>query len=355
MTQHLQYLSVLKWSSSQYSALKNCSNHTLELIYPLLEIPVISYQFKTETPACSVDDHIRNFGKNLSEFWRINRPVFLDTRHLESSILDDNSEAITRCFQLAEAHGKQVIPVTSPGRSNSYQKAVRSIVKHGLCLRLSPEQIIKNPDIVTQMCSYFQVQSDKVHLVIDYGDISKRSINKSYEKILQSMQLIPEISRWKTFSLCGSSYPATMSQVKKLVVDKKERLEWDIWKKIITEGIERKPMFGDYNLSSAAINKPFRPGLMTVSVTVKYSNNSNWVFVKGLPIKEKDWSQTKELCQNLIAHEEYMDKKTSWGSLQVWRRAHGEITRGAAVDWRSFGVNHHLTIVASQLSNLYEI
>ncbi|EOL2125856.1 beta family protein [Escherichia coli] len=90
---------------------------------------------------------------------------------------------------------------------------------------------------------------------------------------------------------------------------------------------------------------------MSQYVSVRYSNDTSWIFVKGTAVKGNGWGQTKNLCTTLVSSPEYqvLGSKFSWGDDYIYQRSLGANKSGGSKEWRKVAHTHHITLVVRQL------
>jgi hypothetical protein len=89
-----------------------------------------------------------------------------------------------------------------------------------------------------------------------------------------------------------------------------------------------------------------------MSASIRYTTPESWLIVKGRNVNQYGFEQYYDLCKQLIGRPEYVGPEFSWGDEFIWKCAQETAGTGNATTWRKVGVNHHLTLVARQLSNL---
>ena len=133
------YMPILKWRQGEYIALDLLENRIKDKVLPLIEIPPIEWDFERKMKAKSIDDHLEPFSRRLKNKWK-NRAACIDLKYIESTIYMKNGiHPLIYIFRNARKINAHVSPVTGLTRNDSYQTAVKSIVKNdknGICIRL---------------------------------------------------------------------------------------------------------------------------------------------------------------------------------------------------------------------------
>lgn len=79
------YVPIIKWKRGEQKALELLDSKYKKKFTPLIEIVPIPYDFAEERPSKTVDEHLKDIGKQLSNSWGNNMPIFLDLYWLDDS------------------------------------------------------------------------------------------------------------------------------------------------------------------------------------------------------------------------------------------------------------------------------
>lgn len=352
MNNHLHYTPILKWKQGEYKALSQCDINCLEMTTPLIEIPPIQWDFDREVYKKSLESHVQNFGQQLSDNWQLEMPLYLDANRLQTPWIDQNVHVYDECIRQANACGKHIIPVTSLDRDMSFQTAVSRHTTNGICIRITPDEITTGAYDFNAVCEYFQLPPEAIDIIIDLESIASTQLNQKYSAVVDSLIQLPFINQWRSLTVAGTSYPESMGEIKRDIIDSKPRLEWELWNRLISApNIPRLPRFGDYSIAYHT-QEEVNPKFIQMSAAIRYSSAYEWVFVKGRSARTEGWEQTQDLCAKLIRDARYSGENFSSGDKYIWDRAHGNVGPGNSSTWRQVGNSHHITLVTHQLANL---
>jgi len=192
-------------------------------------------------------------------------------------------------------------------------------------------------------------------LILDLGAPNFEPI-EGFAKLIEILiPKIPFLTRWRTFTLLGTSFPATMAEIKKSP-STILRCEWLLYKRVVTSltktGI-RLPTFGDYG-----INHPDFVALdmrkLKPSASIRYTTDDGWLIIKGSNVRDNGFKQYQDHCRSVTGSHEYMGPKFSQGDKYIYNCATGAAGTGNLTTWRKVGTNHHLTKVTQDVASFFD-
>jgi len=225
--------------------------------------------------------------------------------------------------------------------------------RNGYCLRLLDEDfndVDKSFYIVRET---FGDNFNETDLIMDYQYIDPKHESRMERLILGTFHEIPSLSSWRTFTICGTSFPKNLSEKVSTGSDGYvRRSEWNIYKKIREKELKRIPSFGDYNISHPDYIE-IDPRFMQMAANIRYTTDDSFLILRGNSIRIHGWGQIVDITKRLVGHKDYSGKDFSYGDKYIYDCSTGDETTGNAETWRRVGTNHHLTFVIKQLSNLF--
>ena len=272
--------------------------------------------------------------------------------------MKDGTHPVDYLFKDLRAKSVPAIPVTDLVRDQAYQTAVKEVVskdRNGLCLRITLLQI-HNKDFGVELAKrlkFFGVSLNEIDLVVDLEAPAFDPIEGFTRMVKATLDRLPNLSQWRTFTVLGTSFPANMGQ---LIIGSQsvQRKEWLFYKtllQVLKQG-ERIPMFGDYVIAHPALI-PKDPRLMKPSATIRYAIDDAWIVIKGKNLRDNGNHQYKGFCRDLISTSVFSGKGFSAGDEFIVECAAGARNPGNLSTWRWVGTNHHLEKVSSDLSSLH--
>ncbi len=353
------YVPILKGKEGEYAALEELNSDVKSMIMPLIEVPAIPYDYASERPAKSLDEHVEGIPARLRKScW--NTPLYLDLPWFgEDETLQDGRNAfegiLSGCTQL----GLTVVPVVSRESSLTSLAAAKAHVPNAIgsrCLRLLVEDFEENVDLESEvdrvLVGLGQSSASSTDLIIDLEDLGT-DVGRAVLIARSILSMIPRKGEWRRVVLAAASFPEDLSNVSAASVQKLPRHEWDLWKTL-----QRRPgllprtdlIFGDYAMSHP-ISKVLDPRTMRMSANIRYTVADEWLVIKGRNVRQYGFDQYFDLCSALVDRPEYTGRYFSWGDRYISDCADRHQGPGNATTWRKVGVNHHLTLLSRALSN----
>jgi hypothetical protein len=252
------------------------------------------------------------------------------------------------------------IPVTGVNRNRQYQQAVRRAISkddRGLCLRVSIEDAAKKnlKTSVDTLLSKNDLRVSECDLVIDLDAPNFEPVEGFTVLIERIVQKLPYLSKWRTFTIIGTSFPPSMAEVKSSLAII-TRFEWLLYKNLINRLLKEKvrlPTFGDYGINHPDIllldMRRVKP-----SATIRYTINDAWLIIKGPNVRDSGFGQYRDHCKTVITSRHYLGSKFSEGDKYIDSCAAGTIKTGNLSTWRRVGTNHHLEKIVRDISSFYD-
>lgn len=355
MFNQAHYVPILKWKRGEQKALEFLAADNKQYLTPLIEIMPIPYDYKNSRPAKTIDEHLHNIGRQISDSWGT-RAAFIDLLWLNTfDRLNDGRDPLTYIMDESRSYGLNLIPVLGTQRDVSYKNAVLQTNNHdhnGVCVRLEEVDFLNIFNRIKSILSDLHIEPESIDLIIDFKQIST---NDDARNIIMSSTIInsiPHINRWRTFTISWSAFPENLSNIVAGQISLISRSEWHIWQglKARERTLNRMPSFGDYVINNPNYNE-IDPRFMQMSANIRYTTENNFLISRGRSIKKHGWVQAMNLCNTIINHPQYNGQNYSWGDQYIYDCANGNSSTGNAETWRRVGTNHHLTLVTNRISS----
>jgi hypothetical protein len=356
---HRHYVPCIRWKQGEYQAILRLSDDTKDIITPLIEVPEIGFDFEEEQPKKSIDGHLKPFAKRVATKWK-GRPCFVDLKLIKpSERMADGQHPVTFVFDDLRALRCVATPVTALDRDTQYQMAVKEVTsedKYGVCVRLTIEEAVKSnvKSLIDMLLAQVGVNAANCDLVLDLGAPSFEPLAGFAKLIVAATGKLPHLSRWRTFTLIGTSFPESMARIRQSP-ERVQRFEWQVYKLVVaalTQADMRLPTFGDY-----AINHPvvldLDMRLVKPSATIRYTIDDEWLIIKGRNVRENGFEQYRDLCATLVALPQYAGRQFSYGDAYISRCSSGTESTGNLTIWRKVGSNHHFEKVVRDVSSFF--
>ena len=356
------YVPILKGKEGEYAALESLHADVKGDIIPLIEVPAIPYDFATEAPGKTLDEHISTIPARLQKACGV-APFYLDLPWFgeEEEVASGRTALEVILTALADT---EALPIPVVYRNSSpallTAAATHAVAQgRGVCVRLLVEDFEDDVDLdneVARLLGIVAPGSLPVDLVIDLKDLGTKAGTATL--VARSIfSMLPYRTRWRRVILAAASFPEDLSDVGAATVVNLPRLEWDLWKSLQKRqsSLPRPDLiFADYAMAHP-VGKSLDPRTMRMSANIRYTTQNEWLVIKGRNVKQFGFSQYFDLCRLLIERPEYSGRNYSWGDGYISDCAEATQGPGNATTWRKVGVNHHITLVARGLANLQAV
>lgn len=353
MFDYMHYVPVLRWKRGERGALKDLDPDDKVAMTPLLE-PLPGYMRpRRSRRSAPASDDLSVVVEQIADCWGSPR-IFVDlAKASETPFQGTTTRNVERCFEALTAMGVHPIPVTQPGRTTKLQSGIREIVqvlRTGLAVRV-PVLSLQAQAVsleLRDLIAFLDVDLGDVDIIVEYGLVGAG--DPSFSDVCQRL---PEIHRWRTFTILGGSFPPNLMGFKKPGQYEVQREEWKRWAAEVatSTGLPRRPSFGDYTIQHPIYIEPVRGANPTASI--RYTSDTYWVIMRGEGLRtpgSAGHAQYPANAELLSGRKEYCGPLYSAGDEYIWdvasRQSPGP---GTPEKWLRAGINHHLTFTARQI------
>lgn len=373
MTAVKPYVPILRWRPAEMVALERLRPQDREAITPFIEFIMPPPKTDKDNRSKVLEDSKSKFlrqlpdiGKRLLKYCGRDT-VFLDVHLLDGDIRASAFENIlssantTDLFSIPVVH---IIPVVGTDADITTRRVAVKYAKinnRGLCIRIDISHL-KDENIAEHIKDFVKsndLDINNVDILFDLQIVDQSIITES---VIEKFSRIPQIKNCRSFILSGGAFPKDLSELSVFGTYQLERTDLKLWREIIdNEKVARKPIFSDYTIQHP-IFYGYIPGA-NVSASVRYTDDEQWKIFRGQALNYVDkkgkkgsgYQQYLAHARELIQQPFYKKASYSFGDSEINRIAapNNEKT-GNPQTWLSIGINHHLTLVARQISNLYE-
>ncbi|HEY0010322.1 MAG TPA: beta family protein [Candidatus Paceibacterota bacterium] len=343
------YFPILKGKAGELGAVEELYDDVKAVIAPIIEITDVPWDFQAEDYAKTPEKHIDAFVESLAKKL-IGIPFYVDLpESLWDAELEDGTHPLARVFAGIRENGLDGRPVIGADRPTEYSDVVKAIAEtdgKGLCFRLSPEKA--NAENINGLLSLFEVKPVDIDLLIDFEFITPTP--DVYLLAFKGVFVaLPSRDEWRNIIFGATAFPKDLSDIQS-GTNTIPRSEWATWKKITAEANMAGVKFADYAISHPQI-VIMDPRIMTMSANIRYTTDEDWMILKGRGVKKHGFGQFTEHCETLIKSTAYKGESFSAGDKIIKECSLKKLGPGNATVWRKVGVNHHLTLVKSQIAN----
>lgn len=350
----LRYVPILKAKDAEYRALKDITVTAKAAIAPLLEIPSIPWDYESEKPTRSIDEHVAPVVARVEDVWG-KRLLYLDLGLVAEERMGDGSHPMDALFAQAAAMSLNAIPVVAMDSSPGYRAAVAVTCGRdgrGACLRLQPDDLVTPSSAeIDALLAEVGVAPNATDVMVDVGAIPRDQEGVLILAWSTILRALPRLAEWRTLAIAATAFPQSLTGLAANSITQIPRAEWQVYLGLAAAGLPRLPDFGDYAISHP---EPVEmdPRLMRISAQIRYTAADDWLVARGRNTRDFGWGQTEQLAKALVGRTEFM-KGHCKGDKVIEARAAGKGSSGSAMTWRRDGTIHHLELVVEQLTTLF--
>lgn len=358
------YIPILKWKRAEQGALESLAEENKKNITPLIQ-----FVMPKQKPQDTLESVVTKFKKLLPlipdriiEVWG-KSPIFVDFSLLFTTELKiDSIKSILMAGNKKQAIFIPVVHLNDDAEIKDTVCSLANEIKSGLCLRLvcsDFSDLTKLNSDIADFISKNKIDKNNVDLLVDIKELE--GDGGKYKKYFELSQNIVDLLKWRTFIFSGSAFPKDLSQCK---IDEENlipRVEWRKWKELYSnESVQRKPSFSDYTIQYPIyeeISQFFHP-----TSSIKYTLDEDWLIMKG---KRQKFELYLASAAELIKDNRYYGENFSSGDKHIAEKAKHfpkymeEKNKGVDIKgtgstetWLVAGINHHMTVAATQIANL---
>lgn len=358
MFDHAHYVPILRWKAGERGALKGLYPADKAGMTPLIEWSrpgEVSPQEDRAVPTPTPNDLLLDFMKHWGP-----RPFFCDFRWFVDGELGGDLRGLHHYARELVSGGLRPIPVTSLDDAADFRRALSPIVaQQGLCLRVRYSDLVEKdlPVRISTFISTVDLSWSEVDIVFDF-ETHSREID-----IAGLCSALDCLAACRTFTVAAGSFPMDLRRFKGPQMFYLPREEWVQWLDQTDRVLMRRPSFGDY----ATLHPVLTMGQsrLNPSATIRYATEDYWLVtedywlvMKGEGLHNEDgpgYAQYQANAKLLMGRPDYSGSDFSAGDRYIREVAEGLTTHGNPTTWVRAGVNHHVTFVVRQVSELARI
>lgn len=349
------YVPVLQWKRAEQSAIQTMSLSTRAGLTPIIQIVSIPVDLDSGDQTKTLEQHSDPALDRLVTVWGTNDAFFLDPAEVAGDISATSVDGSAYVFGQAQARNLRFIPVTGISRSTLEIAAALAHRTHGLCLRLSANDIMR-PTLandITGLVAAHKIDVSQIDIVIDLASVYGQSSLAVLSSTMVALNAIPTPQAWRTLTVVASGFPEHMGVVQTFGALQIERVEWIAWLTLHAQRtkLARLPSFGDYGIQHPEGVEGYDPRYMAMSAATRYTLNTDWLLIKGQSSKVQRMAlQYPGLAHQLTQSANFYGQSHCQGCGEVHACANGAPGFGSAEVWRRIGTSHHLTVASAQVA-----
>lgn len=346
-TKKLLYVPILKSKQGEFKAMRELSTNVINSIIPLIEI-VDGGNLKKK----SLQEFFQKKYNELINAWPLETRIFIDTSDLEQE--PGYAKSCISFFRILNEANIFAIPVVNAKSKLEHVSCLKEQVNSigNVLIRVDADTAlnIDYGEIIQPILTELEINVKNTYLMIDFADVpadQQRIYSSTIEQIINNFH---NIERFKEFVLAMTSFPRDLSSIKPDTIGAICRWEWVIYKSLFGKQLDRYPVFSDYGISASEM-VDFDPTKMTVSASVRYTSEDDWMIFKGRSVKH-GFDQFYRLSKLIIDSKYYSGELFSAGDKAIADKAIRRGTPGSLSIWRFIGANHHISFVVNQIAKL---
>lgn len=344
------YYPVLKWKSAEKDALKNLKPEELLKLSPLLEIQERNYNTKKRTYSKTVIEYCDLTIIDIKNIL-VQNTTFIDFKNILGTYkLDDNSCACSYILSQLYQSNIDIVPVYNDEFTQTQKDLFKShFINHNkpIAIRLTISSLDEILNKLYEIENALEIEKKDIILFLDFKYIEKYDL-----ELLSKLKTIIDINLYNKVVSIGTSIPSILN-FKPNTLDKISRKEFKLWFEFLrSDNLNNSTIqFGDYTIVNPA-DIEFDPAKMNASAIIKYSTTDKTWICKGSKLAKGTYIQFLNLAEQIIDLTDFCGKDYSFGDNYIYIQATDSDKPGTPTTWILAGVNHHLTFVINQLSNL---
>jgi len=174
-----------------------------------------------------------------------------------------------------------------------------------------------------------------------------------FVNILENViKALPYLKLWRRFGLLGTSFPSTMAVIGPgaSIIPRSEWRMYRLLARRLGQQAVRIPCFGDYIINHPEILS-IDMRIVKPCASVRYAVDDGWLIAKGQNVRDYGFGQYRQLCRMVVCANQYSGPKFSSGDQYIYECSRGNASTGNLTTWRWVGTNHHLELVAREVSS----
>jgi hypothetical protein len=358
MSKKQLYMPILQWKQAESQALKFLSPVQKSSVLPLIELkPDINGELKIN------DEH--KIPESILKTWGDGNPFYFDFTLLFPLEIKIKTalEMLTNARRL-RLQSSVLINLADNYQFSSSVIATSCAKENGICLRIVPAETHIVDSLNLKIITFIKrhnIDRSMVDLLIDLKD---ECDYLTYSKIVSVVEQISAINDFRRLIVSGGSFPLDLTPFKDDEDNIIPRVEWENWKRVTKNFLNREPLFSDYTILHPVpqFNNQNYPG----SISVRYTYNDQWWICRGKKANNHPFGSGQYLAhaKTIVQSTRYSGENFSYGDAYIFEKAekfqeymmacnagNHPAGTGNATTWLTAAINHHIAIVVDQLSN----
>lgn len=338
----MKYVPFLKVKKGELAALKNLTESVLSEIKPY-------HLFLNDSNPDRAGEYLESLIKPLVAVYKNRKNSFF----VDFSIFTDYQSI--HMYELLRNHGLDFTVVAEnlnlPPDAAEYLRDAK-LFGNGLALKLVASNDY-NFDVlnkrISAICSYFNIQSDDLDLIIDFGYVTPGNLGLFTSRFEKIQSAIENFNNFRQVIILSGSFPKDMTGIAIDTIHELPLFELTIYQALFDLS-SRELLYGDYgNIHPVLSTEAAR---FSGSCTIKYTTSRAYKIYRGTKpdMVAQGTRQYVEKCQLIVAADDYDGPAFSFGDKEIQMYAEGKRKgNGSSTTWITNTLNHHITKLVSEL------
>lgn len=357
MPKHYRPLTLAR--AGELAALARLKPATHTAITPIFQAPPREWDFESSKFSKTLPAHLSQLPTKLFNA-RGTRPAFLDTGLLDSEPPIQGLHPLEHLIREARALGLPLTPATAPDRSPAYETAVRNLHRdfsRGVAIMLDATQwLTVDPSALPDTLRRLGLDPAEIDIVVDYGASEGPLIEAA---ATAEVLAVNALGAFRSVTLGGGSFPDTQGVPRGITTH--PRTDWAIWRNVaarLRAGGNPVPDYSDrLILRPESIELSIDPRFISISATLRYTTEDDWLFAKGELFKgpagkSKGGAALMSPLAALIKHPQYATPIRTQAEDWIEAVVSGSATPGNPTKWREWGTVRHFEVMEHLLATI---
>jgi hypothetical protein len=352
------YMPVLKTKQGEFLALSLVNPSIQGYIVPLIEVTNIEFDNEENTSPKTIEEHLDIVTRRIAKKWGRSN-AFLDS-HLVNGTSPHGINPVNYIYNRLSSGIALPSPVLRLSTPENIKTAIREVMSEQSLTEVAIRVLIGDIMVqdfskkIQELLDYFSLGASTVHMILDLAGADFSNSEDFTDSILDQVRDFPEFLNWKSFTICGGSFPKT--NLLKAGENTVPRGEWTFYKKLVakleSQEFNRHINYGDYGIIAPGHFK-FDFKKMDRSANIRYTHDDIWFVVKGNSIKLNGNEQYIGLAKDIAKSDYYQGEHFSDGDSHLKKATLKGGKAGNTTVWKKVGFNHHFAKVMADLRASY--
>lgn len=357
MPKHYRPLTLAR--AGELAAVSHLAATSHAAITPIFLVPPREWDFESGKFAKTVPVHLSQLPTKLAGA-RGTHPAYLDAGLLDSEPEIGGLHPLEHLIREANTLNLPLTPATAPDRSAATDAAIRNLhadFGRGAAIVLDEAQwVTVDPSALSDALTRLALAPADVDIVVDYGTSDGRLVEAAAAAEVVALRALGD---FRSLTLGGGAFPDLQGVPRGISTH--PRTDWALWRNVVARlaaGGHATPDYSDrLILRAESIELRIDPRFMSISASLRYTTENDWLFAKGELFKGqagkgKGGAALKSPLAALISHPEYATPVRTQADDWIEAVDSGASTPGNPGKWREWGTVRHFEVMEHLLARI---